>query len=87
MARMNKNQYTSRSGIRDLINAEEIVHIFMQALRGERTLSNAELGAGKTLLNKVLPDLKAVEHTGQVDSDQRHIKMVEFVSPPSDREQ
>lgn len=30
------------------------------------------------LINKYLPDMKAIEHTGNIDSDQTHIHRVTF---------
>ena len=32
-------------------------------------MSTAEVGAIKLLLNKVIPDLKGIEHSGNIDSE------------------
>lgn len=47
---------------RDKIQASNIVHRLVKHVEGEIELSATQITAAKVLLNKVLPDLKAVEH-------------------------
>lgn len=46
------------------IQAAQIINRFMACLNGEITLDAQQVSCGKSLLNKVLPDLAAVQHTG-----------------------
>jgi hypothetical protein len=48
------------------IQAAQIINRFMACLNGEIELTAAQVSCGKTLLNKVLPDLQATSVTGAV---------------------
>lgn len=48
------------------IQAAQIINRLMSCLMGEVELSNAQVSAGKTLLNKALPDLQSVSMDGKV---------------------
>lgn len=45
---------------RSKIQAAQIINRFMGCINGEIELSSAQVSAGKTLLNKVLPDLQSM---------------------------
>ena len=47
------------------IQAAQIINRFMACLNGEIELTPQQVSCGKTLLAKVLPDLSAVEHSGE----------------------
>jgi len=48
------------------IKAAQIINRFMACLNGEIELTPAQVSCGKTLLDKVLPNLQAVELSGEV---------------------
>jgi len=56
--RVNKIRHDEQT--RAKIQAAQIINRFMSCLNGEVELSAAQVSAGKTLLNKVLPDLQSV---------------------------
>lgn len=47
------------------IQAAQIINRFQSCLNGEIVLDAQQVSCGKTLLNKVLPDLKVQEITGE----------------------
>ena len=61
----------SRNDIRELIKCEELVKRAQDSVLGDnpKGLSTGDVGVIKLLLNKVLPDIKAIEHTGSVDGN------------------
>ena len=73
------------SHARQIIKAAELIEKAQNSLllpnnEDNPSLSAAEVGIIKVLLNKVIPDLKGVEHTGNIDSTQVHKHKVSFVS-------
>lgn len=50
------------------IQAAQIINRFMACLNGQIELTPAQVSCGKTLLNKVLPDLQATSVTAAVAS-------------------
>ena len=70
------------SKLRERIRAGELIDKMQEALLDDDKpmLSSPEVGAIKCLLNKVIPDLKGVEHSGSIDSEQTHKHKVKFVS-------
>lgn len=50
---------------RDRIDAVALVRMLQACALGERELTPTQVRAAQTLLDKVLPDLKAVEHSGE----------------------
>lgn len=46
---------------RSKIQAAQIINRFMSCVNGDIELTAAQVSAGKTLLNKVLPDLQSVD--------------------------
>lgn len=65
-ARTNKIRHDDET--RAKIQAAQIINRFMGCVNGDIELSPAQVSAGKTLLNKVLPDLSAVS----VDGEMKH---------------
>jgi len=54
--------------VRTKIQASQIINRLTSAFNGEIELSAVQVNIGKTLLDKALPDLKSVEHTGDADN-------------------
>lgn len=52
--------------IRAKIQAAHIVGRFQKAFDGELTLTADQINIGKALLNKTVPDLKAIDHSGAI---------------------
>ena len=52
---------------REKIQATKIIQRFEQCFFGEVSLDAQQVAAGKTLLNKVLPDLQAVQMNAEVE--------------------
>lgn len=59
--------------VRAKIQASQIINRLYAGFTGEVELTNEQVNIGKTLLNKVLPDLKAVEHSGDSDAPVEHV--------------
>ena len=51
--------------VRAKIQASNIIHRLMLCYDGQLQLTSEQISIGKILLNKVLPDLKAIELTGE----------------------
>jgi hypothetical protein len=54
--------------VRSKIQASAIINRLMKAYDGEIELTAIQVNIGKTLLDKVLPDLKAIEMSGDADA-------------------
>lgn len=54
--------------VRNKIQASTIIQKFQSAFNGEIELSQVQVNIGKALLDKALPDLKAIEHSGEVET-------------------
>lgn len=63
-ARVNKIKHDDET--RAKIQAGVIIDRFTKCLNGEVTLDAQQVSCGKTLLNKVLPDLSAVSMDGEM---------------------
>jgi hypothetical protein len=51
--------------VREKIQASQLINRLMQHVNSDKPVMDAsQVQAARTLLNKVLPDLKALEHTG-----------------------
>lgn len=48
------------------IRSANLVHRLLQFVRGEIEMSSVQVRAALALINKTLPDLKAIEHSGEV---------------------
>ena len=55
--------------VRAKIQASQLVNRLHKIACGEVEADSTQVSAAKTLLNKVLPDLKATEHTGADGKD------------------
>ncbi len=53
--------------VRTKIQASQIINRLMSAFDGNIELSQVQVNIGKTLLDKALPDLKAMELSGDVN--------------------
>jgi hypothetical protein len=63
---MTQPAYPERARLR--IKAGQIMDRLEKHINGEIEMSNTQIQAAKILLAKALPDLKAVEHTGDIGS-------------------
>ena len=50
---------------RDKIRVGVIVDRFLKHFNGKIELSSTQIKAGQAILNKLVPDLKSVEHSGE----------------------
>lgn len=59
----------STQKLRDMIESERLIKRAQDSVlnKDEPELTNAEVGVIKLLLNKTLPDLKGIEHSGNMD--------------------
>lgn len=55
--------------VRGKIQATQIINRLYDAFTGEVELTAIQVNIAKTLLDKVLPDLKAIEQTTQLTAD------------------
>ncbi len=55
--------------VRSKIQATQIINRLYSAFTGEVELTAIQVNIAKTLLDKVLPDLKAIEQTTQLTAD------------------
>lgn len=55
--------------VRGKIQATQIINRLYSAFTGEVELTAIQVNIAKTLLDKVLPDLKAIEQTTQLTAD------------------
>jgi hypothetical protein len=67
--------------VRAKIQASQIITRLQSAFEGTIELSQVQVNIGKSLLDKVLPDLKAVEHSGDVDNPISHQVQFSIVDP------
>ena len=81
-------EYTlrSKSKLRELIDAEAIINKLQadicwdsEADPDYKPMNPTQISAAKTLLNKVLPDLKAMELTGDPENPINTNLLVEFI--------
>lgn len=61
-ARLNKRH---QDMIREKIKGSQLVNVLTDHALGEKELAPSQVTAGLGLLKKVIPDLKATEHTGK----------------------
>ena len=59
------------SNARKIINAEKLINLLQDNVldKDAKPLNQNKLHAIKILLAKAIPDLKAIEHTGDIDHD------------------
>jgi hypothetical protein len=54
--------------VRSKIKASQIINRFWEVFEGNLELTNQQVNIGKVLFYKVLPDLKAIELSGDADA-------------------
>jgi len=65
-----KGGFRHNQDTRDKIQASSLINRLMDHIESEEPkLDASQVNAAKALLNKVLPDLKAVEHSGELTHD------------------
>jgi hypothetical protein len=65
--------------VRTKIQSSQIINRLMSAFNGTIELTQTQVNIGKALLDKALPDLKAIEHTGAGDNGELLINTIERV--------
>lgn len=80
-----KNKILHADKTKDLIRASQLLNRLNSFVNGECELNAAQVQAAKVIIGKVIPDLKAVEHSGGTDNTQRFV--VEGLSWLTDRVQ
>lgn len=67
---------------RDKIQAAQLINRLDKHINAEKPLMDAsQVNAAKTLLNKVLPDLRAVDHTTDGDKFEPNTVIVRSIEP------
>lgn len=66
--------------VRAKIQSSLIINRLHDAFNGKIELTAIQVNIGKTLLDKALPDLKAIEHTGDADNPIQSITRIELVA-------
>jgi len=74
-----KAGYRHTEECRAKIQATSLINRMQQIALGEVVADATQVNAAKALLSKVLPDLKAVEHSGDPERPQQHVARVEWV--------
>ena len=69
-----KMGYRHTQATRDKIQATQLINRLYSCAMGETELSSQQVNAAKSLLNKVLPDLSAVEIDAEVEAKVTEIK-------------
>lgn len=76
----------TRSKVREIIKAEELVNLLQNNVldKDAKPLHQSKLHAIKILLAKTLPDLKAIEHSGNADNPIAQDIQIEFINSPEE---
>ena len=69
--------------VRAKIQASQLVNRLHSIAMGETDADASQVNAAKSLLNKVLPDLKAVEIGGAADGGPIKVEIVRFGDDPA----
>ena len=64
----------NRDSSNKLIQASQLLNRLISHVNGEIELSTSQVQAAKIVIGKYIPDLKAIEHTGQVEVTHKVIK-------------
>lgn len=67
--------------VRERIKTGVIMDRLEKHMLGELELSQTQLKAAEILLRKTVPDLKAIEHSGDAENPIRHSLDVNYVDP------
>jgi hypothetical protein len=83
-----KKGWRTPDEIREKIQGSLIINRLQDHVVGDVEMTPSQVNAAKTLLGKVIPDLKAVEHSGDPENPMNHQhQMVERrIVDPSDRD-
>lgn len=65
-ARINKPFHEEKT--KDLIRASQLLNRLNSFVNGEIELSPAQVNAAKIVIGKAIPDLRAIEHSGEIKS-------------------
>ena len=58
----------NRDSSNKLIQASQLLNRLISHVNGEIELSTSQVNAAKIVIGKYIPDLKAIEHSGKIDS-------------------
>lgn len=83
-----KKGWRTPDEIREKIQGSQIINRLSKHVMGEVEMTASQVNAAKTLLGKVIPDLKAVEHSGDADNPltHRHQVLERRIVDPTDRD-
>ena len=71
--------------VRTKIQATQIINRLYNAFQGEIELTAVQVNIAKALLDKSLPDLKAIEHTGDAENPLRFEQVERLIVDPYDK--
>lgn len=71
--------------VRTKIQATQIINRLYSAFQGEIELSSTQVNIAKALLDKSLPDLKAIEHTGDAENPLRFEQVERLIVDPYEK--
>lgn len=64
--RINKPDHEDKT--KKLIRASQLLNVLTSHANGEREMTASQVQAAKIVIGKVIPDLKAIEHSGNADA-------------------
>lgn len=76
-ARINKTEHDEKT--KRLIRASQLLNRLTSHANGEIEMSQSQVAAAKIVIGKVVPDLKAVEHTGPEGGPVQMVGRIELV--------
>ena len=59
---------------KDLIRASQLLNRLNSFVNGECELSPAQVNAAKIIIGKAIPDLRAVEHSGEINGTHKLVQ-------------
>jgi hypothetical protein len=83
-----KKGWRTPDEIREKIQGSQIINRLSKHVMGDVEMTPSQVNAAKTLLGKVIPDLKAVEHSGNPDNplNHQHNVVERRIVDPTDRD-
>lgn len=78
-----KNRVLHDDRTKERIRASQLLNRLTQFANGEIAMDAAQVNAAKIVIGKIIPDLKAVEHTGKDGGDIKSLVRVEFIGSAS----
>lgn len=64
----------NRDSSNKLTSASQLLNRLISHANGELELTNTQIQAAKIVIGKYIPDLKAIEHTGEIEVKHKVIK-------------